>query len=116
VFIGVTATLVTSFTATTNVPTSAAGASSFARQFSQLTPAGCSSLTLTSLVVKSGTFTNTASNALVLGSAGKDTITDNGAHNCIVGGGGSDTVTAVASDICIKGPSSGATYKKCATA
>jgi signal peptidase I len=108
-------TLVTSFTATTNVPTSRVGASNQPRAISQLTPGGCSSLSLTTLVIGSGTFTNTASNALILGKASADTITDNGSHNCIVGGGGKDTVNGDRTDICITGPSPGTTYKKCST-
>ena len=108
-------TLVTSFTSTTNVPASNVGASSHAKQVSQLAPAGCSSLSLTTLVIHSGDFTNTASHALVLGDASTETITDNGDHNCIVGGGGRDTVKGDSTDICIIGPSSGTSYRKCST-
>jgi hypothetical protein len=97
-------TLVTTFTASTNVPASSAGTSTQARLVSQLAPAGCSSLTLTTLVEGSGTFSNSTSNALVLGSAGSNTITDTGNGNCIVGGGGTDTITGTATDICITGP------------
>src|ERR1700721_2108648 len=42
----VTITLVTSFTASTNVPVSHAGTSAQARLIMQLAPAGCSSLSL----------------------------------------------------------------------
>src|ERR1700722_18679583 len=100
----VTITLVTSFTASTNVPVSHAGTSAQARLIMQLAPAGCSSLSLTVLVQGSGTFSNGQSHALVLGTAGSNTITDNGAGNCIVGGGGTDTTTGTATDICITGP------------
>jgi hypothetical protein len=100
----VTITLVTSFTASTNVPTSRAGTSTQARLIMQLAPAGCSSLSLTVLVQGSGTFSNSQSHALVLGSAGSNTITDTGTGNCIVGGGGTDTTTGTATDICITGP------------
>jgi signal peptidase I len=109
-------TLVTSLTATTNVPTSNVGASNKPRQIRDLRPAGCSSLSLTSIVIRTGNFTNTASNALVLGDAGPNTITDNGTSNCIVGGGGKDSVNGDTTDICIIGPTAGATYKKCSTA
>ena len=109
-------TLVTSLTATTNVPTSNVGASNKPRQISDLTPAGCSSLSLTSIVIRSGNFTNTASNALVLGDASANTITDTGTSNCIIGGGGKDSVNGDRTDICIIGPTAGATYKKCSTA
>ena len=80
----VTITLVTSFTASTNVPVSRAGTSAQTRLIMQLAPAGCSSLSLTVLVQGSGTFSNSQSNALVLGSAGSNTITDTGTGNCIV--------------------------------
>ncbi len=100
----VTVTLVTSFTASTNVPTSNVGTSVQARLISQLAPAGCNSLTLTVLVQGSGTFSNSQSHALVLGSAGSNTITDTGSGNCIVGGGGTDSTTGTATDICITGP------------
>ena len=100
----VTITLVTSFTASTNVPTSKAGTSIQARLIMQMAPAGCSSLNLTVLVQGSGTFSNSQSHALVLGSAGSNTITDTGTGNCIVGGGGTDSTTGTATDICITGP------------
>jgi hypothetical protein len=109
-------TLVTSLTATTNVPTSNVGTSDQARQIGQLAPAGCASLSLTSLVIRTGTFTNTASNALVLGDAGANTITDSGTNNCIVGGGGKDIVNGDKTDVCIVGPGSGTSYRKCTTA
>jgi hypothetical protein len=100
----VTVTLVTSFTASTNVPVSHAGISAQTRLIMQLAPAGCSSLALTVLVQGSGTFSNSQSHALVLGSAGSNTITDTGTGNCIVGGGGTDSTTGTATDICITGP------------
>jgi signal peptidase I len=108
-------TLVTSFTAKTNVPTSNIGASSVPGAVSQGAPAGCSALasSLTSLVTHSGNFTNTASHALVLGTSGVNVITDNGRYNCIVGGGGKDTINGDSTDICIVGPTSGASYRTC---
>ena len=54
----VTITLVTSFTASTNVPVSHVGTSAQTRLIMQLAPAGCSSLSLTVLVQGSGTFSN----------------------------------------------------------
>jgi hypothetical protein len=101
----VTVTLVTSFTASTNVPTSRVGTSAQARVIMQLAPAGCSSLSLTLLVEGSGTFSNSQSHALVLGTAGSNSISDTGTGNCIVGGGGTDVTTGTATDICITGPS-----------
>jgi hypothetical protein len=111
----VAATLVTSFTASTSVPASHVGTSLNARQFSQLTPAGCSSLGVTALLKGSGTFSNTTSHTLILGSAGVDDITDSGQDNCIVGGAAKDNVHATSTDVCIIGPTSGAVYHQCVT-
>ncbi len=104
VVLALTATMVASFTATTTVPTSNAGASKQVLAIPQLAPAGCSSLALTGLVQDSGKFSNSRSNVLILGSTGSDTITDTGADNCIIAGGGTNTVTGTSSDICITGP------------
>jgi signal peptidase I len=111
----VAATLVTSFTASTSVPVSHVGTSLNARQFSQLTPAGCSSLGVTALLNGSGFLLNNVSHTLILGSAGIDNITELGQDNCIVGGGGMDTVNATSTDVCIIGPTSGAAYHQCVT-
>jgi len=98
------ATLITSFTASTNVPVSDVGTSVQLRLVSQLAPAGCGSLNLTRVVTGTGTFSNGLANALLLGSPGTDTIVDTGGNSCIVPGGGGGSVTGVASDICISGP------------
>ena len=115
VVLAVIVTLSTSFTANTNVPVSKAGSSVHAQSVAELTPTGCSSLALTALVHGTGTFSNSRSHVLIIGSSGVDTITDTGSANCIVGGGGKDSVTGTATDICIIGPTFGATYKKCST-
>ena len=104
VIVALSATLITSFTASTNVPVSSAGTSVQLRLVSQLAPAGCGSLNLTRLVTGSGVITNGLANALLLGSAGADTITDTGGNSCIVPGGGAGRVTGVPTDICISGP------------
>jgi signal peptidase I len=108
-------TLVTSFTASTNVPVSHIGHSANARLISELAPAGCSGLTLNSIVSGSGNFTNSLSHVLIIGTSGVNDITDLGLENCIVGGGGKDKVIAPLSDICIIGPTTGATYGTCTT-
>jgi hypothetical protein len=104
VALAVSTTLVVSFTATTTVPATSAGSSAHALAISQLQPTGCNSLALTSLVVHSGTFSNSRSNVLILGGGGADTITDTGSGDCIVAGGGTNTVTGTSTDICITGP------------
>jgi hypothetical protein len=103
--IAVAATVVTGFTASTNVPVSSAGTSQQLRLVSQLAPVGCGSLTLTRLATGSGAFSNGVAGTLLLGSAGADTITDTGGGSCIVAGGGVNTVVGVATDICISGAS-----------
>lgn len=113
IVLAVFATIATSLTASINVPTSRVSKSAYARQIAQLAPAGCSALTLNSLVMATGTSSNKLSNVLILGNAGINTLTDTGTGNCIVGGGGVDKITAPASDICIKGPTTGSTYGSC---
>ena len=108
--------LVTSFTATTTVPTSNIGASNVPRQIHQLTPPECTPLSLTGIVFVpvQGKFTNNASNTLVVGTSGDDDITDHGKNNCIVGGAGKkDVVAGDNTDICVIGPDRGARYNKC---
>lgn len=112
----VVATLTISFTASTNVPASHVGVLVSVPGISEFVPTACDSLTLTSYVVGSGTFSNSLSHVIIIGSAGVDTITDHGSGNCIIGGGGKDKVTAPSTDICIIGPTTGATYGSCKTA
>ena len=109
-------TLVTSFTATTNVPASRAGVSSQTRQVSQLAPAACSSLGLTTVQFGSGNFSTTASHVLMIGTSGNNVISDYGGHNCIVGGGGWDVVSGAFSDVCIVGPGVLSSYLLCTKA
>lgn len=96
---------VTSFAASNNVPASNVGTSNQLLKVAQLTPSGCATLTLSSLLIHSGTFSNASAHTLILAGAGADTITDTGADNCIVAGGGTNTLVGTASDICVSGPS-----------
>ena len=114
--LAVAATVVTSFTASTNVPASTVGTLTIPEAISQSSPPGCASLTLTSLVLGSGVFSNSTSHALILATAAKDTINDTGHDNCIVGGGGKDVIRGTSTDICIIGPTAGANYTTCTTA
>jgi signal peptidase I len=113
--LAVITTITLSFTASTTVPTSRASEAFYGGSVAQGTPYGCSSLSLTQLVRGTGTFSNSASDVLILGTAGVDRITDTGQRNCIVGGGGKDVVTGTTGDFCIIGPTNGATYSKCTT-
>jgi len=111
--VAVVATLTISFTASTTVPASRAGRTTETKTTAQLSPSNCTSLTPSTLLTRSGTFSNSASHVLILGSSGVDTITDTGHFNCIIGGGGKDKVTGTTDDVCIVGPTSGATYTNC---
>ena len=106
-------TVVTSFTAKNTVPTTSAGATLMPLTALQGLPYGCSSLSINNLVIRSGTYTNTASHSLILGSSGVDRITDNGTANCIVGGGGRDVIKTRAGTYCVVGPTYGASYMTC---
>jgi Ca2+-binding RTX toxin-like protein len=55
-----------------------------------LKPPECAALNLSAVIVGSGTFSGGGSNALILGSAGADTIRGQGGSDCIIGGGGND--------------------------
>jgi Ca2+-binding RTX toxin-like protein len=55
-----------------------------------LKPPECAALNLTTVIVGSGSFNGGGSNALILGSAGADTIRGQGGNDCIIGGGGND--------------------------
>jgi hypothetical protein len=105
--------LAASFTASTTVPASNAGTSHVTEAVSQLEPSGCSSLSVTTLVRASGTYTNSLSHVLIVGTANADTITDHGIDNCIVGGGGADHVTGGAGDYCQAGPNLSSKYTGC---
>ena len=111
----VSASLTLGLTASNTVPASRIGRSVQPGAVDQARPTGCASISLTNLVTGSGTFSSNASNALILGSAGVDTINATGQYNCIIGGGGRDRVTSTTTSFCIIGPTSGTTYSKCVT-
>jgi hypothetical protein len=113
VVISLAATCVATFTASNIVPKSTVGTTTEARQYSALAPAGCSSLSLTSMIEESGDYTNYTSHTLIIGSSGIDSFLDLGTDNCIVGGAGRDSVYASPTDVCIVGPTTGATYEGC---
>jgi signal peptidase I len=113
IILAIIATLVTTLTAGNTVPGSNVGRSVNARQIAQLRPAGCSTLSLTTIVFKSGSSSNTVSDALIIGTSGIETLNDTGARNCIVAGGGKDNITARSTSTCIIGPTSGTTYTGC---
>ena len=118
--LAVLGTLTVTMTASTTVPSSRAGLSVQARLIKDLAPAGCASLTLTKIVIRTGNYTTSVSGALILGGSGVDKITDNGNYNCVVGGGGKDVIKTKSTSKCRIGPNGTtgphrATYRGCAT-
>ena len=65
-----------------------------------LKPAQCVGITLTAVVVGSGTFSGAVGdvNELILGSSLADTINGDGGDDCILGGGNDDTLDGEAGD------------------
>jgi Ca2+-binding RTX toxin-like protein len=91
-------------TATSTVPVSRADRSTATINANALKPAACSGISLTAIVVGSGTFAGTAAAELILGRTLADTISGNGGNDCILGGGGNDTLRGNAgTDVCIGG-------------
>jgi hypothetical protein len=99
--------LVAAFAATNAVPATKLGRSltSRAPTANELKPPACASLDLTDWVSGSGTV-NAAGNgsALVLGSAGIDTLRGKNGDDCLLGGAGADTLNGgPGTDVCIGG-------------
>lgn len=103
------------FTATNTVPATNLSSNTRTIGANDLKPAGCSSLTLSSIITGGGNFNNTTANALVLGSSGNDTIGDNTGSACIIGGDGKDHVNGHNGDFCLANAVNGSQYKNCTT-
>jgi Ca2+-binding RTX toxin-like protein len=70
-----------------------------------LKPPECAALNLSVVIVGSGTFSGGGTNALILGSAGADTIRGQGGSDCVVGGGGNDDLRGGSgTEVLIGGP------------
>ena len=76
--------------ATNTVPPTNAGMVSQTMLLAQLAPPECAGMNLT--VIRVGGGGSGGGNALVLGTAGNDTLTGGGGDDCIVGGDGIDTL------------------------
>jgi hypothetical protein len=110
--------LVTSaFTASNTVPATYISSSSRAIGPNDLKPAGCNSITLTSILTGTNNFNVNTSNTLVLGDSTKNNIADKSAgaihENCIIGGSNTDKITGKAGDFCEVGVGPGSTYATC---
>lgn len=104
-------------TATNVVPATRAGSSSLGpATANQLKPGACASLTLTGVLVGSGTFNDSNAANLVLGSAGVDSIRGRGGSDCILGGSGNDALRGDGgTDVCIGGPGTDTFHGTCET-
>ncbi len=110
--------LVTSaFTASNTVPATYISSSSMAIGPNDLKPAGCNSITLTSILTGTGNFNVNTSNTLVLGDSTKNNISDKSGgathENCIIGGSNTDKIVGKAGDFCEVGAGPGSTYSTC---
>jgi hemolysin type calcium-binding protein len=111
------ASVVSAVAASNTVPPSRLADRRSAIDLNSFKPAACSALTLTRIVVCSGTgnCNGTAGNDLILGSANADTIKGTGGSDCILGGGGDDDISGSGGgDVCIGGPGTD-TFKQCET-
>ena len=85
--------LATAFSAKVTIPQSRVDYLTSAVGVNNLKPAGCSAITVTRLIVGSGTINGVNGvSSLILGGPGADTITGGNWGDCIVGGGGNDNI------------------------
>ena len=92
-------------TAANLVPGSRIGRGLVSITANDLKPAECAGITVTRLVVGSGTINASNANELILGSSGADTIDGRAGDDCILGGGGNDTIQGGAGlDVLLGGP------------
>jgi Ca2+-binding RTX toxin-like protein len=123
VAVAATATLVGgifgAFTASVNVPASAVAQATHALTINEIAPSQCAGITLTNIVIGSGTVNGTAANDLIIGSSGSDTLKGNGGADCMVGGshgGTRDTFQGgPANDVCIGDGTRTDSYTSCKT-
>jgi signal peptidase len=109
-----------SFTATSNLPTSYVGVTTHPRQLTQLAPTFCAALAPTNLVVATGsTVTGTAASDLVLGlgATGNRTLNGGSGNDCIVAGGTRFTNNTInggsGTDRCVAPAVSNTTFVSC---
>ena len=117
VFLGLLALLIVSvvsaFAAGLSVPASNAGQESVPVTAEDIKPAACGGIYLSNIVRGSGTFTGTAANDLIIGSADTDTIDGAGGDDCILGSAGDDSLAGSdGNDVCI-GSSGSDTFTDC---
>lgn len=109
-------TVVTALTATNTVPATSLGKTTQPITANDLKPAACAGISLSAVVVGSGTFNGTGASELILGSAGVDTIRGQGGSDCILAGGGNDSLRGDGgTDVCIGGPGTDTFHASCET-
>ena len=106
VFLGLLTLLIVSvvsaFAAGLSVPASNLGQQSVPVTAEDIKPAACGGIYLSNIVRGSGTFSGTAANDLIIGSAGTDTIDGAGGDDCILGSAGDDSLAGSdGNDVCI---------------
>lgn len=98
-------TLSTAATAGTSVPASRSGRHQAGIEANGLKPSQCAALSLTAIVAGQGAVIGGASNELLLGGIGVDSVDGRGGDDCILGGAGSDILDGgTGNDVCIGGP------------
>ena len=93
-------------TASLGVPKTRAGKSTMSAGPDVIKPAECAGLSLSVLVIGSGSFgsASATANELLIGSAGTDRIQGGHGNDCLVGGAGNDTLRGgTGTDVCIGG-------------
>lgn len=103
------------FTATNTVPATNLVSNTRTIGANDLKPAGCNSLTLTTIVTGTGNFNSNQQHALVLGTSAANNIGDNAStgNSCLIGGAGIDHINGKTGDFCQVGPTIGAIYNSC---
>jgi signal peptidase I len=123
VLLVVAITSIVAFTSGNTVPVSYAGASNKPIAYGQMAPTRCSTLSLTNLVVATGTSVSGSSGAdLVLGRGGTGTLSLSGgnSNDCIVAGGGAGTTNNIdggngGQDVCIGAAGATNNFTNCET-
>lgn len=98
-------TSMTAVAATNTIPSTRIDTQAISFNINHLKPSACAGMSLTSLIIASGTSAGTEGNDLILGGPGADTIDGLGGYDCILGGGGDDIITGGdGTDVCLGGP------------
>jgi Ca2+-binding RTX toxin-like protein len=104
----------TAFTASNIVAGSRAGITPSGASANDLKPVECAALNLTE--VRGPVPGGSNANALIIGTAGNDSINGNGGDDCLLGGAGDDVLRGNGgNDVCIGGPGVDTFHSTCET-